>query len=105
MQIGAHVGDVPNDCLFKQDLSDKNIVLIEPIPYLFKKLVENYQTKNVKNIVCLNLAVSNVDSQMKLYAPSEVNDFTKFHWCANQLASVNSEHIHAHQSNKGNLSK
>ena len=35
LQVGSHVGDSPNDTLFVQDLSDKNIILIEPVPYLF----------------------------------------------------------------------
>jgi hypothetical protein len=93
LQVGSHVGDSPNDTLFVQDLSDKNIILIEPVPYLFEQLKENYKTKTVKNIIGLNLAVSNFNGTLKLYVPSQRNDFTQFPFWTSQLTSTKKENI------------
>jgi hypothetical protein len=50
LQVGSHVGDSPNDTLFVQDLSDKNIILIEPVPYLFEQLKEKFKSGFLENI-------------------------------------------------------
>jgi FkbM family methyltransferase len=96
--VGSHVGDSPNDTLFVQDLSDKNIILIEPVPYLFEQLKENYKTKSVKGIIGLNLAVSNFNGTLNLYVPSQRNDFTQFPFWTSQLASTKKENITKHNS-------
>ena len=93
LQVGSHVGNSPNDSLFVQDLSDKNIILIEPVPYLFEQLKENYKTKTVKNIIGLNLAVSNFNGTLDLYVPSQRNDFTQFPFWTSQLTSTKKENI------------
>jgi FkbM family methyltransferase len=93
MQVGAHIGNSPNDALFVQDLSDKNIILIEPVPYLFEQLKENYKTKAFKNAIGLNLAVSNFNGTLDLYVPSQRNDFTRFPYWVSQLSSTREENI------------
>ena len=65
--------------------------MIEPVPYLFNKLKDNYKLYN--NITFLNIAISNHDGFIDLYVPSEKNDFTKLVYYTNQLASTNKEHI------------
>jgi len=97
LYVGAHIGNTDNDYLFKTDISNNNIVLIEPVPYLFDKLKENYKEKQkTNNISFLNIAVSNKDDFIKLYIPSEKNDFSNCPDFSSQLASVNSAHISSH---------
>lgn len=99
-QIGAHIGNTANDHIFKQETIGKTYVLVEPVPYLFRKLEENYANKSRNNsITLLNLAVSNIDGQIKIYAPSEKNDYSGDLWWADQIASVNPEHIKDHHLN------
>ena len=97
LQIGAHVGKTSNDFLFDKDCSDKQFVLIEPVPYLYNELVKNYEEKRKTNIITfLNIAISNRDGNLQLYVPSEMNDFSKFPFWASQLASTNEQHIQTH---------
>jgi FkbM family methyltransferase len=99
LQIGAHVGNTCNDPIFnKNEIENYNdIILIEPVPYLFKQLKNNYSTKkNFDKITFLNIAASNKNGSIDLYIPSEKNDFSKFGFWANQLASVNQDHIKIH---------
>lgn len=97
LYVGAHIGNTNNDYLFNKTIHNNNIVLIEPVPYLFEKLKENYKEKqNNNNISCLNIAVSNKDDFIKLYIPSEKNDFSRYPDFSTQLASVNPQHISSH---------
>ena len=97
LQIGAHVGKTSNDFLFMTDCVDKQIVLIEPVPYLYNELIINYEEKRKTNaITFLNIAISNMDGNLQLYVPSETNDFSIFPFWASQLASTNEDHIRSH---------
>ena len=97
LQIGAHEGNTENDSIFHTDLKNKNMILIEPVPYLFQKLKANYASKcEDNNIQFLNIAVSNNNDNLTLYVPSPENDFAKFPYWASQLASTNKEHIVKH---------
>lgn len=97
IQVGAHIGNTWNDKLFRN--IDPNIIyiLIEPVPYLYKQLVENY--KNKSNVILLNIAISNKTEPLTLYIPSEKNNFKELPWYASQLASTNKEHLSAHIPN------
>lgn len=97
IQVGAHIGNTWNDKLFRN--IDPNIIyiLIEPVPYLYKQLVENY--KNKSNVILLNIAISNKTEPLTLYIPSEKNNFKKLPCYASQLASTNKEHLTAHIPN------
>jgi FkbM family methyltransferase len=94
IQVGAHIGNTLNDKLFNK--IDKNIIyiLIEPVPYLYKQLVENY--KNKSNVILLNIAISNKTEPLTLYIPSEKNNFSKLPFWASQLASVSKDHLNIH---------
>tara|TARA_B100000686_G_C16792560_1_gene979821 strand:- start:2028 stop:3641 length:1614 start_codon:yes stop_codon:yes gene_type:complete len=94
IQVGAHIGNTSNDKLFNN--IDQNIIyiLIEPVPYLYKQLVENY--KNKANVILLNIAISNKTEPLTLYIPSEKNNFSKLPFWASQLASVNKDHLNIH---------
>ena len=91
IQIGSHVGNTSNDFIYNNIKLDVKYIMIEPVPYLFNQLKENYKSYN--NIIFLNIAISNYDGIIDLYIPSEKNDFTKLVNWTSQLASVNKDHI------------
>ena len=92
IQVGAHIGNISNDHLYNNIKPNFLYIIIEPVPYLFTQLIENYKSYN--NIICLNIAISNYNGYIDLYIPSDKNDFTKLvSWCS-QLASTNKDHIH-----------
>jgi len=91
IQVGSHIGNTCNDYLYNNINPNFKYIIIEPVPYLFEQLKENYKSYN--NIILLNIAISNYNGYIDLYTPSEKNDFTKLvHWCS-QLASTNKDHI------------
>ena len=92
IQIGSNTGNTDNDLLFNNIKPDLQYILIEPVPYLFNSLVENY--KAYTNVTCLNIAISNKNGTLDLYAPSQDNNFLNLVSYAPQLASVNPNHIH-----------
>ena len=97
LQIGAHVGMTPNDHLFGQYMENKHLILIEPVPYLFNVLKENYRLRaEVNTIEFYNIAISDHDGSLNLYVPSATNDFSRYPFWASQLASTNPEHIKTH---------
>jgi FkbM family methyltransferase len=98
LQIGAHVGNTSNDPIFKGIDSTTKLILVEPVPYLFRKLQENYKTKlnTIDNIVFINKAVSDFIGDINLTVPSETNDFSMLPDWVTQLASVNSNHAKDH---------
>jgi len=100
LQIGSHVGNTGNDPLFSKNTSGMNIILIEPVPYLFEYLKKNYKEKEKDTkIQYLNIAVSNKDDTLELYIPSDKNDFTNYPFWASQLASVMKDHVVKHIPN------
>ena len=94
IQIGAHIGNTNNDFVFNNIKDNMTYILIEPVPYLFEQLSNNY--KNKKNIILLNIAISNYEGNLDLYVPSEKNNFNQLPSWANQLASVNENHLTEH---------
>ena len=96
IQIGSHIGDSINDPIFQKINSTTNLILVEPVPYLFEKLKQNYIKKNIDNIIFINKAVSNQVGKFELNIPSPNNDFSKFPFWASQLSSVNQDHISKH---------
>lgn len=98
VQVGAHVGNTENDPIFKEVDETTRIILVEPVPYLFNKLRENYSAKfrDTSNISFVNKAVSNFIGEIELTIPSERNDFSSLPVYASQLASVNPTHATGH---------
>lgn len=89
LQIGSHIGNTSNDPIFNNINIKQNIILVEPVPFLFKKLIENYNIKYPNNnFIFINKACSNKKDELKLYVPSkDYNDFET------QLISVRENHI------------
>ena len=97
IQVGSHIGKTCNDYLYNNINPNFKYIMIEPVPYLFNQLKENYKLYN--NIIFLNIAISNYNGYIDLYVPSEKNDFSKLVSWASQLASINKEHIPSFVSN------
>ena len=99
IQIGAHIGYSTNDPIYSKNLNNKSIILIEPVPFLFNILVHNYKIK-CKNenidVTFLNLAVSNKDGTIDMYAPSKNCNFDNLPYWLSQMGSVTDEHFHNH---------
>jgi FkbM family methyltransferase len=101
IQIGSHVGNTSNDPIFNLVDNKTNLILVEPVPFLFKQLKINYNKKfkNNKNIIFINKAVSDFIGKIEMTVPSEKNDFSKLPFWASQLGSVNNDHAVGHISN------
>lgn len=101
IQIGSHVGNTCNDPIFNIIDKDDKLILVEPVPFLFEQLKNNYNKKfkNNQNIIFINKAVSNFIGEIEMTIPSEKNDFSKLPFWASQLASVNNEHALGHIRN------
>jgi len=100
IQIGSHIGDTINDPIFNTVDNNTKLILVEPVPFLFKELQINYNKKFENNtIVFINKAVSDFIGEIEMTIPSEKNDFSKFPFWASQLSSVNNDHAVGHISN------
>ena len=97
IQIGSHIGVTSNDLIHKLDLTGRTIIFIEPILRFFEQLKKNYETASkTSNLIFLNIAISDKDGLLELYTPSQANDFKSLPSWADQLTSVNSNHIKVH---------
>ena len=94
--IGAHFGVWLENVLNKY--KDQNIILVEPVPYNYNKLKENF--KNFKNIhICTN-AIFSENKLRKFYYVKE-NSILKLgkHW-ASGIGSFSKNHILEHKSKR-----
>jgi len=98
IQIGSHIGNTLNDPIFSEVNESSKLILIEPVPYLFDQLKNNYKIKmkDLSNVIFINKAVSNYVGEIALTIPSEKNDFSILPFWASQLASVNKNHARGH---------
>ena len=101
IQIGSHVGNTLNDPIFNLVDATTKMILVEPVPFLFDKLKNNYTTRftDIRNITFINKAVSDFIGEIEMTVPSEKNDFSKFPFWASQLASTNPNHALGHINN------
>jgi FkbM family methyltransferase len=101
IQIGSHIGNTVNDPIFNSVNNNTTLILVEPVPYLFNILKNNYKSKfvNNQNIYFINKAVSNFIGEIEMTIPSEKNAFHLLPFWASQLASINPDHAtgHIHQ--------
>jgi FkbM family methyltransferase len=98
IQIGSHVGNCINDPIFENIDENTKLILVEPVPYLFNQLIDNYKKKfnDLKNIIFLNKAVSDFVGKIEMTIPSEDNDFSKLPFWASQLSSIIPTHATDH---------
>ena len=99
IQIGSHIGNTVNDPIYTNIDKTTTLILVEPVPYLFEQLKQNYKNRNINKIFFINKAVSNFIGEIELTIPSQQNDFSKLPFWASQLASVNTEHAQTHIEN------
>jgi FkbM family methyltransferase len=93
-QIGAHIGNSHNDPIYNEPMTGKNIILVEPVPFLYDILKHNYQSRIRNNeIEFLNIAVSDYDGTIQMTAPSKDNDFDAHPFFLNQMASTTDKYI------------
>ena len=97
--IGAHFGIWLNEELVKY--KNDNILLVEPVPYNFKILKENFQ--NEKNIFICTNAVFSENKIEKFYFVRE-DSIPKLgkHW-ASGIGSFSKEHLLNHKSKRFNI--
>jgi FkbM family methyltransferase len=101
IQIGSHIGNTCNDPIFNIVDNNTTLILVEPVPFLFEQLKNNYKKKfvNNQNIFFINKAVSDFIGQIEMTVPSLKNDFSKLPFWASQLASINPSHATGHINN------
>jgi len=100
IQIGSHVGKSRLDPIFLDVNEKTKLFLVEPVPFLFKQLQDNYRNKmkDTSNIVFINKAVSNFVGEIEMTIPSEKNDFSVLPDWVSELASINPDHVTRHLS-------
>ena len=91
VQIGANDG-IMNDPIYQFNVANKDVVsgfVLEPLPDIFEKLVENY--KCCQNIKPVNLAIHSTQSEMILHRvkPERASEVPTF---ARGVASFNGDH-------------
>ena len=94
--IGAHFGVWLKDVI--NEYKDQNIILVEPVPYNYNKLKENF--KNSKNIhICTNAIFS--ENKLKKFYYVKENSILKLgkHW-ASGIGSFSKNHILDHKSKR-----
>ena len=96
VQIGSHVGDSSNDPIYTKIDSTTRLILVEPVPYIFEQLCQNYASRDTGNITFINKAVSNSVGDTTMTIPSKCNDFSKFPMWASQLSSSTPSHVSCH---------
>ena len=97
--IGAHFGVWLESEITKYQ--NQNILLVEPVPYNYNKLKDNF--KNTKNIqICTN-AIFSENKLDKFYYVNE-NSISKLgkHW-ASGIGSFNKDHILNHKTKRFNI--
>ena len=92
IQIGAHTGEKISYKIFASSRS----VLIEPVPYLFKKLTHNFSHCWGKTFF-ENVAISDKMGTAKIYSIKPDCVQGKHEWVT-QLGSLNRNHIPSHFS-------
>lgn len=91
VQIGANDG-IMNDPIYQFNVANKDVVsgfVLEPLPDIFEKLVENY--KCCQNIKPINLAIHSTQAEMILHRvkPERASEVPAF---ARGVASFNGDH-------------
>jgi FkbM family methyltransferase len=101
IHIGANDGRAYHETesfyLFDNVATGDRCIFIEPVPYLFKQLVDNYNEKYPgNNFTFINKAVSNQIGEVEMTIASEENDFDKLPLWATMVGSIDPDHIEKH---------
>jgi FkbM family methyltransferase len=89
--VGAHTG-AKTEGVIRKAATTGAVLLIEPVPFLFKKLTSRYAA--VPNVTLRNIAVSKIDGEIEFTAPTETaNSIAPW---GDQLGSMIASHATAH---------
>lgn len=100
IQVGANDGKSGDPIFFIVNLLRISGVLVEPVPYVFKKLKINY--KDNKKVFLENSAISPENSNLDFYFLKESNDASIPGWY-DQLGSFNLDVIKKHKNDIKNF--
>ena len=85
LQIGSHIGNTKTDPIFKSLDDSDNALFVEPIPWLFEQLVENYNERYLNNsFIFMN---NFVDKNAKKWAGT-VQDLMREHSPDNNCLAI-----------------
>ena len=93
VQIGAHNGSKIKDRIIQAYKEKKNVLLIEPVPYLFNELKKSFG--GYKNIFLDDCAISDSNESKDLFYVETKNLHDKPPWTS-ELNSFNKSHILNH---------
>jgi len=91
--VGAHSGAGMENLVQQANTAGK-VLLIEPVPFLFKKLKTRYA--KLSNVISRNIAISTKDSEVEFIAPKETANLVVPY--GDQLGSLVSGHAIAHDA-------
>ena len=98
--IGAHFGVWLNEKI--SEYKDKNILLVEPVPYNYKILKEEY--KNFENIIiCTNAIIDKNETKNFFFVKEKSIHSLGKHW-ASGIGSFDKQHILNHRTKRFKVS-
>jgi FkbM family methyltransferase len=84
LDIGANIG---NHSIFMSKILKCGIVhAFEPIPYLYEKMLSNFENNNITNVISHNIALSSKDSTLKCISKLPDNHGSYWLWYENEKA-------------------
>jgi FkbM family methyltransferase len=84
LDIGANIG---NHSIFMSKILKCGVVYaFEPIPYLYEKMLSNFEVNNITNIIPHNIAISSKDSTLKCISKLPDNHGSYWLWYENEEA-------------------
>jgi FkbM family methyltransferase len=84
LDIGANIG---NHSIFMSKILKCGVVYaFEPIPYLYEKMLSNFENNNITNIIPHNIALSSKDSSLKCISKLPDNHGSYWLWYENEDA-------------------
>jgi FkbM family methyltransferase len=97
--IGAHTGQYLRKII--SEYTDKNILLVEPVPYNYMVLEREYSNKE-NFFICKNAILDNSSKQIFFYVKKESVKKLGKHW-ATGIGSFDKNHILSHKGKRFNI--
>ena len=97
--IGAHTGQYLREII--SEYTDKNILLVEPVPYNYMVLEKEYSNKE-NFFICKNAILDNSSKQIFFYVKKESVKKLGKHW-ATGIGSFDKNHILSHKGKRFNI--
>jgi FkbM family methyltransferase len=89
--VGSHDGS-KTESFVKERACRGNVLLVEPVPWLFEKLKTRYA--EIKSIDLLNVAITEEDGEFTFYSPTDSANTIQDY--GDQLGSLNPNHAKLH---------